>query len=118
MCQKSRLHLYSHCDCEAFCADIDGPKTNCMGFHATFPSLIALWKTIVCLKDIHSEWHSQDYVFGKCQDCGVENLALCPDIHSEWHSRDYVFGKCQDCGVENLALCPVEEEGTSNALVR
>jgi hypothetical protein len=89
MCQKFGLHSNSHCDCEAICEDIDGPNTNCMGFHATFPSLIVLWEVIVCPKDIHLEWHSQDCVFGKCQNCGVENLAFFP----------------------------VEEEGTYNALV-
>lgn len=89
MCQKFGLHSDSHYDCEAICENNDGLNTNCMASHATFPSLIALWETIVCPKDLHLEWHSQDCVFGKIQDCAMENWAL-------W---------------------PIEKEGTSNALV-
>lgn len=89
MHQKTRLHSDFHYDYEAICEGIDGHNTNCMGFHATFLGLIALWEAIVCPKDLHLEWHS-------------------------W---DCVFGKCQDCGVDNLTFCLVIEEGTSNALV-
>lgn len=87
--QKSRLHLDFHCDCEAICEYIDGPNIDCMGFHATFLIVTTLWEAIVCPKD----------------------------LHLEWHSRDCVFGKCQDCVVDNLTFYLVEEEGTSNALL-
>ncbi len=34
-----------------------------------------------------------------------------------WHAQDFVFGDCEYCGVDNLPICPVEEEGASSALV-
>jgi len=58
MHQKIGLHSNSHCDCEVICENINGPNVNCMGFHATFLGLIALWEAIVCPKDLHLEWHS------------------------------------------------------------
>jgi hypothetical protein len=63
-----------------------------MGSHATFLGFTTLWETIVCLKDLHFEWHSRDYVFGKCQDYGVENLTFYP-IEEEGISNVLVHGK-------------------------
>ncbi len=50
-----------------------------MGSHATYLGLTALWEAIVCPKDRHSKWHVQDCMFGKCENCGVDNLTLCLD---------------------------------------
>jgi hypothetical protein len=89
MNEKSGLHLDSHCDCEVICEDIMALALITTCSHATFLGFTTLWETIVCPKD----------------------------LHFEWHSRDCVFGKCQDCGVENLTFYPIEEEGISNVLV-
>jgi hypothetical protein len=49
-----------------------------MGSHAIYSSHITLWEVMVCPKDPHLEWHAEDFAFGSCEDCGVNNLALCP----------------------------------------
>jgi hypothetical protein len=33
------------------------------------------------------------------------------------HAQDCVFGRSENCGVENLGICPLKEEGTSFALI-
>jgi len=60
MLQKLGLHLSSHCDCncEAICQSIDGLIDGCMGSHATFPSLITMWESIICPKDRYVVWHA------------------------------------------------------------
>ncbi len=76
MRQKSRLHLEIHCQCEAICGAINDSPINCVGSHASYLGLIALWEAIVCPKDPHSEWHVWDCMFGTCEKCGVDNLTL------------------------------------------
>jgi hypothetical protein len=80
-CQKFGLHINSQCecDCEAFVKD---SNIGYMGSHGIYPRLTTLWEAIVCPKDLHSKWHAQDCVFGKCENCGAENLAICPSRKS------------------------------------
>jgi hypothetical protein len=76
MHQKFELHTDSQC--EVICASIEDSGISCMGSHGIYPGLITLWKTIICPKDPHLERHALDCVFGKCENCGMENLAICP----------------------------------------
>ncbi len=56
--QKSRLHLESHCDCEAICGSTHESPFTCVGSHAICLGKIRLWETIMCYKDPHYEWHA------------------------------------------------------------
>jgi hypothetical protein len=80
MCEKFGLHSNFHCDCEVVC-DYDDyfiDDSGHMRKHATYLGLITLWEVVVCTKVPHAEWHARDCVFGKCDHCGVKNLAFCP----------------------------------------
>ncbi len=84
MCQKFGLHTDSQCecDCEAVCTFVEDSSIGCMGSHDIYPRLTTLWGAIVCPKDPHLKWHAQDCVFGKCENCGVENLPTEGDVSS------------------------------------
>lgn len=75
MHQKFELHI--DFQCEAICASIKDSSIGCMGSHGIYLGLTTFWEVIVCPKNPHFKWHAQDYVFGKCENCGVENLAIC-----------------------------------------
>ncbi len=55
-----------------------------------------MWEANVYRKNPHFEWHAQDYMFGTCEDCGVDNLALYLDEKDDTShtSRAMVCCKC------------------------
>ncbi len=61
-----------------------------MGDHTIHPSITIMWEAIVCPKDLHSEWHAWDYMFGTCGNYGVENLVVYLDEEDD-HSSFIVF---------------------------
>jgi hypothetical protein len=44
---------------------------------------------------------------------------FCPqDEFSRWNRRECLMGDCDLCGVDNMAICHIEEEGSSNAMMK
>jgi hypothetical protein len=34
---------------------------------------------------------------------------LCPPQDDGWHDPACIFGRCRDCGIDQLLTCPIEE---------
>jgi hypothetical protein len=35
----------------------------------------------------------------------------------EWHAKECLLGECENCGVDNLLICPIDEDVLSYFLV-
>jgi len=84
---KISLHV-----CEAICGATNDSPTSCVGSHATSWHT-TMWDAIVYRKNPHFEWHTQNCMFGKCEDHGVDNLALYLD-EKDGTSHAKVCCKC------------------------
>jgi hypothetical protein len=87
MRQKFGLHSEIHYQCKTICGTIDDSPTSCVGSHATYFNITAVWEAVVCPKD------------------PIRNGM--PKIVCLGHVKI----------VDNLALYLDEEEGTSSAII-
>jgi hypothetical protein len=71
---KEGVHLCCLCDC----SDVCGGTGMCEAHLHLYERLTNLWISILCKKDDLSIWHNQDCLLGKCQDCSVKLLRVCP----------------------------------------
>lgn len=90
------LHARSGCTCP--CEVCNTEVGICHAHTHVFERLTLLWLACVCPKGELDKWHNLECVMGRCQDCGVKRLKLCPDEVSlatdltvKWKCFEYVI---------------------------
>lgn len=51
------------------------------------------WQNIVCAKLEFQEWHALDYIKGKCLECGMKLLKICP-LEKDLEHEIFLNWKC------------------------
>jgi hypothetical protein len=83
---KHGVHSHCPCDCVMVCGGLgfECGSGLCNAGLEVFARLTNLWTSVVCPKDDFSMWYKRDCFLGKCIDCGVKLLWICPlELRSE-----------------------------------
>jgi hypothetical protein len=79
------IHTFNDCDyqCFVYMTDDNVEHMSCGTHDKTCKGVTKLWEECVCPKEEMQEWHQLDCLMGKCVECGVQKLCVCPHEYSE-----------------------------------
>ena len=94
---RQGIHSHCQCDCVMLCGGLGCTEdlgSMCKAHLEVYERLTNLWTSILCQKEELSMWHKRDCLIGKCVDCGIHLLRICPqEMTSEqivkWKSIGY-----------------------------
>lgn len=78
MCTTFGIHSNYGCNWEEFYQSNNLNSFICDGSLNTYLNLTSLWESVVYPREELSKWHARECLLGECENCGVDNLPICP----------------------------------------